>query len=113
MRLACTGMLSRVEECKKRMTFLADGILLPCLQGSIRKVEVIFFKYVRLWFVLLCCQDEMVEDDRVLVQHQIVRWIRGWYLCYKQLRSWAFEGIKGLLRFLSCLWCSIARGLLP
>ena len=65
MRLACTGMVSRIEEAKQ---FLA--IILICLQASIGCLQIILLQQVSLLLEVLCGEDKVVWDDWEFVQNQ-------------------------------------------
>lgn len=110
VRLAGSTMVSRVEEGEKP-PFLAVVLRVsPRLQASVGCFQVILLQQVRLLLIELCCEDEVLRDDWVLVQDEQVGWVVGRYVCYPELCWGIVEGIRLLgRRIVVLLWFRLPR----
>lgn len=55
--------------------------------------QVILLKHMRLLFVELCSNDEVLRDDRILVQDEQMTSIGSGNVCYQQVRRRVVERI--------------------
>ena len=58
-----------------------------------RGSQVILLKHMRLLFVELCRNDEVLRDDRILVQDEQMTRISRRDVCYQQVRRRVLERI--------------------
>jgi len=93
MCLTRTAIVPRIEEGEQAVG-PAAWALLPRLQARVRRREIVLFQQMRLLFVRFRRYYEMVGDDRVLVQHEDVAWIRGGQVGNEELADRVLERIK-------------------
>jgi hypothetical protein len=74
MRLAGATVVSGVEESKQSPLL---AVVLPCLQASIRRLQVILLENVRLLLVRLRGKNEVSRDDGEFVEDQQMTWVRS------------------------------------
>jgi hypothetical protein len=97
VRLTRPAVLARVEEGKQALLLAATSVL-PCLQASVRRLEIILLQRMCLLLVGIGGENEVLGDYWELVQDQQVAWVgRGDVgdveCCWRVL-----EGIGFLLR---------------
>ena len=104
MRLTGTALLSRIEKCKQapqllpvwvcssavfctiqRFVVTLTIILTPCLQTGKSRGKIVLFQEIRLLFEMLRRQDEMISDNRELVQDQNMCWVGSWEFSDQQV----------------------------
>lgn len=82
MCLASPTMLAGIEKGEQPSILF---VLFPSFETSMCSSQVILLKHMCLLFVELCSNDEVLRDDRVLVQDEQMTSISSGNVCYQQL----------------------------
>ena len=104
-RLAGPAVFARVEK-GKQLLLRVGWPFLPRFQASIRCLQVILLKKVRLLFVQLRGENEVFRYDRKLIENQQVGWVCGGDVNNVQIRYRVLKWINLQLgRSIHTLWC--------
>jgi len=98
MGLGCAAMLPRVEEGEKAPLLAVACALLPLLQASIGRLQVILLEHMRLLLIRLGGEDEVFGYDGEFVQYEDVGGVPGGDVCNAECFWRVFERINLLLR---------------